>query len=317
MIPQRETVGTYLTRWLAETIHPNLRPSTARRYEGIVRHQLLPRLGHVRLAKLTPRDVEAMMADVRASGLAVQTALHARAVLRAALSRAERDELVSCNVARARRRSETAKPAPHRVKPAQAREIVASVADPGLRRLVTVALGSGLRQGELLALRWPDVDFERRTLHVGAALVRVGGAYKLAETKSESSKRTVPIGDHVIAALREERQWQVKQQVAARRWRQAIPDLCFTTSTGAPRNGTSVTHAWQDALAATGQPRLRWHDLRAAHGALLLQGKVEVLEISSELGHSHMNVTAKYYVGVAEELGRGAADKLEALIGTG
>jgi len=275
-------------------------------------------LGHIRLTKLQPSDVEAMMARVQAQGLSVQTALHCRAVLRAALSRAERDELVSRNVARLADAPKQPNPHPTVLKPAQARAIVASVADPGLRRLVTVALGSGLRQGELLALRWPDIDFERRTIHVGAALVRVDGVYKLAETKSESSKRTVPVGEHVIAALREERQAQLEARLAAgRRWRQApeLVDLCFTTQRGAPRNGSSITHAWQDALAAAGQPRLRWHDLRAAHGALLLQGGVEVLVISKQLGHSHMNVTARYYTGVAEELGRDAADRLEALIG--
>ena len=163
---------------------------------------------------------------------------------------------------------------------------------------MTVALGSGLRQGELLALRWPDIDFERRTIHVNGALVRVDGAYRLAETKSELSKRTVPVGEHVIAALREEKQAQLEARLAAGRlWRQAsaLADLCFTTERGAPRNGSAITHAWQDALAAAINSATASAGTISGPrtGALLLQGGVEVLVISKQLGHSHMNVTAR------------------------
>jgi integrase len=80
-------------------------------------------------------------------------------------------------------------------------------------------------------------------------------------------------------------------------------------------NGTAITtHAWQGALAGAGQPRLRWHDLGAAHGALLLQSGIDFMAISKQLGHSHMNVTAKYDAGVADELGREAADRPEGQI---
>ena len=123
----RETVGAYLTRWLAVKEF-NLRPSTARSYTSYVRQQLIPALGHIKLTKLQPSDVEAMMAGVQAQGLSVQTALHCRSVLRAALSRAERDELVARNVARLADAPKQPTPHPTVLKPAQAREIVASVA---------------------------------------------------------------------------------------------------------------------------------------------------------------------------------------------
>jgi integrase len=312
---ERLTVGAYLNRWLIAK-GADLRPSTTSRYAQIVRHQLIPALGQVKLTKLQPSDVRTMMADVQAQGRAVMTALHSRAVLRAALADAERDGLVGRNVARLAKPPQKPEPHPTVLSPDQAREIVASVSDPALRRLVTVALGSGLRQGELLGLTWACVDFERHALHVREALVRVAGQYRLAPPKSASSRRVVPVGEHVTAALRDEQQAQRENRLTAgRRWRQVIPDLCFTTERGAPRNGTAITHSWQDALDAAQLPRLTWHDLRAAHGALLLRGGVDIHVVSRQLGHGSLSVTARHYAGVAEELGRDAADRLEALIG--
>lgn len=213
-----------------------------------------------------------MMADLQPQGLTARTASHCRAVLRAALADAERDGLVGRNVAALGRAPHVPPPHPTVLRPAEAREIVAAVNDPGLRRLVSVALGSGWRQGELLGLAWSDVDFERHALRVRSVLVRVGDEYTLAEPKSSASRRVVPVGEHVIAALRDEQQTQREARLAAgRRWHQPIPDLCFTTAAGAPRNGNALTHAWQDALALAGLPRLTWHDLRAFYGALLLQ----------------------------------------------
>jgi integrase len=194
--------------------------------------------------------------------------------------------------------------------------MVASLSDAGLRRLATVAMGTGLRQGELLGLRWEDIDLERRSVHVRSVLVPLGGGYGLAEPKSASSRRTVPVGQHVIDALNEERQAQRQARlVAGRHWREAIPGLCFTTATGAPRNGNALTHSFQDALAAAGLARLTWHDLRAVHGALLLQSGTDISVVSRQLGHGSVGVTARHYGGVADSLGREAADRLEALIG--
>jgi integrase len=312
---ERLTVGAYLTQWVT-TVEPRLRLSTRRRYGQLVRGQLVPALGLCRLARLTVSDVEGMMAKVQADGLSARTAGHCRAVLRAALSDAERDGLVGRNVARLARAPHVAPPHPTVLRPDEAREVVASLSDPGLRRLATIAIGTGLRQGELLGLRWEDVDAERRSVRVRSVLVPLGGSYGLAEPKSASSRRVVPVGEYVLQALSEERQAQREAKLAAgRRWREVIPDLCFTTATGAPRNGNALTHSFQDALAAAGLARLTWHDLRAAHGALLLQSGTDISVVSRQLGHGSVGVTARHYGGVADSLGREAADRLEALIG--
>ncbi|MGB6772600.1 MAG: tyrosine-type recombinase/integrase, partial [Candidatus Dormiibacterota bacterium] len=117
-----------------------------------------------------------------------------------------------------------------------------------------------------------------------------------------------------IDALKEEHATQAMAQLAAGgRWTPPIPGLCFTTSLGQPRNGSVVTHTLQEAMAAAGLPRLRWHDLRAVHGGLLLLGGADISVVPKMLGHSAIGVTAKHYAGVSDTLGRQASERLAAL----
>jgi integrase len=313
---QRTTVGRYLVAWL-DLVEPRLRPATIRRYRQIVEHQLIPNLGRVKLAGLAPSDVSAMMARVQSGGLSARSATHAKAVLRAALADAVAEGIVVRNAAALAKSPHVPPPSPKVLSSDEARKLVAAVADPAIQRMAVVALGSGLRQGELLGLRWSDVDLKGRAIHVRSVLIHVAGEYRLAEPKSASSRRVVPVGAHVVEALEAERRAQVEGQLAAgRRWRPPIEDLVFTTPAGQPRNGTSITHSLQDALQRAGLPSLTWHNLRAAHGAFLLSAGVDIQVVSRQLGHSSLSVTARHYGGVADHLGRDAADKLEALLGT-
>jgi len=313
-VDQRATVGAYLTQWLAE-VTPRLRTTTATRYAGLVRGQIIPTIGRIKLYQLQPSDAARMMAQVQRGGLSARTAAHCRAVLRAALSDAERDGLIHRNAAKLADAPHLAAPQPVVLSAGDVHNLLDACADPSLRRLAVVAITTGLRMGEQLGLRWADVDFERRCLHVRTALQRTDGAYSLAEPKSSTSRRIVALPDAALEALREERRDQAAAQLAAGgRWRQPIPDLCFTTADGQPRSGTSLTHLFQDALQRAGLPRLRWHDLRAAHGALMLAGGTDISVVSRKLGHSSVSLTSRHYGGVADALQQEAADRLGRLL---
>lgn len=182
-VDERVTVAAFLTRWL-EAVEPRLRPSTFSRYRGLVTGQIVPKLGHVRVAQLQPQDVGRMLVQVQQDGLSPRTAAHCRAVLRAALSDAERWGQVTRNVAKLADAPHLGAPEPVILSPQRVGEILAAIVEPQLRRLVVVSLFSGLRQGELLGLRWPDVDSEGRCLHVRTALQRVAGEYQLVESPS-------------------------------------------------------------------------------------------------------------------------------------
>lgn len=316
-VPANLTVGRFLEAWSRDGCpgrRGTLAPTTLRRYQGIVRLQLIPHLGRIRLADLQPADVEGMLAALAAQGATAWTLTTVRSVLRSALSRGERNQLVLRNVAKLAGVVSPPRHHPTVLTP----EAVALVLDgcgPGLRRLVTVAIDTGMRQGEQLGLRWQDVDFEGRRLFVRTTLQRVGYAYSLGPPKTATSERELALSDLTLRALADERAAQAAEREAAgRRWSDGIPDLVFTTELGVPRNGTALTKAFQKALSAAGLGRLRWHDLRAVHGGLLVQAGVGMATTRDRLGHSSIAVTSAFYAGVTDALQREAADKVGKLL---
>lgn len=314
VVDGRTTVGSYLNRWL-ETVQPRVRPATHVRYKGIVTGQLVPSIGRIRLAALQPQQVAGMLAQLQRDGLAPRTVHHARAVLRTALSDAERLGVVTRNVAKLTEAPRVPSPAPRVLSPAEARAVLEAMSDPELRRLATVAVNTGLRQGELLGLRWSDVDLRAPELHVTMALQRLGGETRLVETKSRTSRRTVPLTADAVEALSQERRVQLEARLAAGgRWTEPIPGLVFTTATGAPRSPSAVTHQFAESLAAAGIPHLRWHDLRAAFGGLMLASGSDLATVSSLLGHSSIAITASTYAGVLPSLKKDAAQRFERLM---
>lgn len=313
--PAGLTVGRYLQEWQAAGCPGKrgvLRPTTLRRYRAVIAHQLIPHLGRIKLAQLQPADVERMLHELSMQGKAAYTAVTVRSVLRSALSRAERNQLIGRNVAKLAGVVTPPKRHPMVLTP-EAVGLVLDACEPGLRRLVTVAIDTGLRQGELLGLRWQDVDFDGRRLHVRQTLQRVDGAYVVGPPKSETSMREVALSELTLRALADERDAQQAARVAAGpRWREELPDLCFTTEAGAPRN--SPTKAFQRALRLAGLRSLRWHDLRAVHGGLLVQAGVGMSTARDRLGHSTIAVTSEFYSGAVDALQREAADKVGRLL---
>jgi integrase len=313
-VDQRGTVAAYLGGWL-ETKRPKLRPATMARYKGIVEGQIIPELGRVKLAKLQPVDVDRMLSRLQANGLSPRTASHVRAVLRAALGTAERRGQVVRNVATLSEPVRVAKVPLRILSPGAAWGLLGAIEDPQLRRLATLAVHSGLRQGELLGLVWSDVDWEGGQLHVSQALQRIGGAYRRVEVKSGSSRRAVPLTPAAVGVLAAERDAQaVARDRAGSRWHEPVVGLVFTTATGQPRNGTTITHQFADALAAANLAPMPFHDLRHAFATLMFASGVDSGTVSALMGHSSVSLTMSTYAGVAPSLKRQATDQLARLL---
>jgi integrase len=170
----------------------------------------------------------------------------------------------------------------------------------------------GLRQGEILGLRWSDVDLEAATIRVTQALQRVNGRLDFVEPKSQSSRRTIPLPATVARALRAHRSRQLEERLAAgARWRES--DLVFTTSVGTPLDCRNVTRRFQAALEGAGLPRLRFHDLRHTAASLMLAQGVPPRVVMETLGHSQISLTMNTYSHVIPALQREAADRMEAI----
>jgi integrase len=313
--PARLALAAFLDQWLADVVRPKLRPSTIRSYTGIVTTHLKPGLGRYPLARLTPQQVQAFLNTKAASGLSPRTVSYLRSVLRQALTQAERWGLVSRNVAK------LAEPPriPHApvvpLTPAEARVFREAIHGDRLEALFLLAIGSGLRQGEILGLAWGDVDLEARTATVRQALQRVNGALVLVEPKSSSSHRIATFPAFVGDALRAYRTRQREERLlAGTRWHDDPRQLVFTTSVGTPLDGITVTRRFQAILAAAGLPRQRFHDLRHACASFLLAQGVPARVVMEQLGHSQISLTLGTYSHLIPGMSRAATDLLDDLL---
>ena len=194
----------------------------------------------------------------------------------------------------------------------EARAFLDAVASDRLVPLYTTAIATGMRQGELLALRWSDVDLDVRTINVRHTL-RLG-TRTLAQPKTERARRTLRIGADVAGLLREHRVRQLEERLAAgSRWHDG--DFVFPSSTGTPLDSRNVTHALQDALRRAGLPRQRFHDLRHAYATLMLEDGEELAVISRSLGHSNLSTTADVYAHLTHAMLERSAARMDAILG--
>ncbi|MCH7617331.1 MAG: site-specific integrase [Chloroflexi bacterium] len=309
------TVSTFLRHWLNESARPSVRPRTFQSYQMIVELHLVPALGRARLTRLAPDALETYMNGKLEDGLKPLTIRNHLAVLRRALNQALRWGLVQRNVASLvtppRDRKQEVQP----LSPDEARALLDAVKGDRLEALFGVALGLGLRQGEVLALAWDDVDLEDGTLSVRHTLQRYDGAYHLDEPKTSRSRRTIALPRPLIEALRAHKTQQVEERLrAGQAWDGNQWHLIFTTMVGKPLSGAVVTHRFQEILAAAGLPRQKFHDLRHAAASFMLVQGVAMRVVMEVLGHSSIAVTANTYSHVMPALQRDATDSVGKLL---
>jgi integrase len=312
------TLGTFLEAWLTDVVRLSVRPRTYASYRYVVRLHLAPCLGHRPLVALSPADVQAFLNAKSASGLSPRTVAYLRGVLRGALGHAERMDLVNRNVARLARPPRIPRRPVSPLSAEQARAFLAAIRGDRLEALYLVALGVGLRQGEILGLRWADVDLEAGTLTVRHALARIEGQLVLVEPKSATSRRVVRLPAFVRDALVAHRVRQAHESLPLRpEPGDVFAELVFTTTLGTPLDGISVTRRFQRILVAAGLPRQRFHDLRHACASLLLAQGVPARVVMETLGHSEISLTLNTYSHVMPSLGREAAERMDQLLGAG
>src|SRR5271170_2662223 len=202
----RQTVAQFLTAWLEGSVKGKNKQLTHRSYEWIIRLHLIPGLGRVPLAKLTPQKLQEFINERHSTGLSAATVKHINATLRAALSQAQRWQLVHQNAAKLITLPKSVRFQPTILTPLQAKKMLAFARGHRHEALFTVAMTMGLRRGELLGLRWCDIDFEKSSLEVRHSLEEIKGkGLHLAEPKSEKAKRVLRIPQISLLALAKHR----------------------------------------------------------------------------------------------------------------
>jgi integrase len=327
---ERISVAQFLDRWIDDVVSKRNKARTVDGYKQIIKDHLKPHLGRHQLDKLRPEHVQAMLNALAAQGLKYNTLRNIRAALRRALNQAMRWQYVQRNVATLvdvpRYRHDTdddkgdeEQPSPEfTIQPLdeeQARALLDVVAGHRLEALYRIALSLGLRRGEVLALRWSDIDFERATLRVTGLLQRLRGKLERGTTKTASSARGIDLPPVLLAQLKQRRTAQEREQRdAGQAWQDN--GLVFTTRLGTPIEPRNLIRHFKWVLKKAGLPEtIRFHDLRHSCATLLIAQGVHPRVVMEILRHSQISTTMNTYAHVLPRLQRDATTKIEELIG--
>lgn len=288
------TFGPYALAWLG-TVTPNLAPYTVVKYTSTVREHLVPEFGPRKLTAITHSDVArwlVRLARTRRAG----TLAGYRAVLVMICEAAVRDGLIVTNPARGAAIPRTAPPprAAHRLTADETRRLLTASRSHPLLALWTLAAASGMRLGELLGLRWQDVDFDAGRVHVRVQLQRGGGAWVLRPLKTRGSTRTFALAPLVRDALLAHRVAQERDRgAAAAFWDGAFP-LVFVGAYGGPLWQSWVRAQLHALCDAAGVPHIGPHALRHHVATTLGEENIPVHEAMALLGHSSPHMTRHY-----------------------
>jgi len=297
------TVGEYLNSWLKGSVRGSVRQSTFDRYEIAVRVHIKPALGRVKLKKLSPAHVAGFYQDRLAAGSAPASVNKLHVTLRKALDQAVKWHMVPRNVAEAVKAPRPAPPEMRTLSAEETRKLIEVARGDKLGALYMLAVHTGMRQGELLALKWQDVDLENAKLSVMRTLTMNNGQILLGELKTKKSRRTIRLTYAAIQALHEH---LARQLEGMERLGDAYRDegLIFASQVGTPINPTNLRRrSFAALLRRANLPKIRFHDLRHTCATLLLSRNVHPKYVQELLGHANIAITLDTYSHVIPGMG--------------
>ena len=312
VIPPTEkvTLGQHLGRWLDEVVRHSVRPNTLRSYRHLTRLYILPELGATPLPRLQAADVQRLYGRLLDRGLAPKTVRNVHACLRRALQQAVEWNLTARNVATLAVAPRVGREEVVALTPDQVRQLQVTAREGRWAPLIAVALATGLRMGEVLGLRWGDVDLADSTIRVQR---QYGQDRTFSEPKSAKGRRTIDLPASCLAIIREHRRQQAEERVfVGVDWQDQ--DLVFCTHQGRPLSQRNVLRAFKVLLARAGLPDMPFHALRHTHATLLLAQGIHPKVVQERLGHATIAMTLDIYSAYVPSMGRDAADKLDTLL---
>jgi len=334
------TVEAWLLQWI-ESVKGTVKPRTWQRYRQLLTAHAIPTLGRLSLTRLTPERLERLYREKVEAGLSPRTVHHLHVVIGTALEKALKRRKVAQNAARLADPPRVGKYKPRALTADECRALLAAAAGDRYEALYYVAVYSGGRLGELLALSWNHVDLNAGTIEIAGTLQRhPGEGYVVEDTKTERSARTIRLAPAALKALQHHRVRQLAERLkAGSAWTDS--GLIFTTEIGTPVEAPNLRRrSYWPILERIGlakkivttetrrrggkdvkvnrttlQPLVRFHDLRHSTAMMLLKDGEPISIVSALLGHARTSTTTDTYGHVLEELTGSAAGRLQDLLG--
>lgn len=317
--PSKTTVREYFIRWLQHE-KTNVSPKTHQRYEDLLLKNIAPSLGSITLNKLTPARIDATWGHLLENGrrdgkggLSPRTVHHCRRVMLTAIEQAVKWDLLKRNPVALTRPPKVERPTVEAYSASQTAELLEALKDTRMFIPALLAALCGLRRGEVLALRWRNVDLESGVIAIVESAEQVGQQVRYKEPKSGRA-RTVSVSSTVLAELKRHRAAQAEEQLKLG-LRPEDNSFVVAQIDGNPLKPMSLTHEWVRLLAKkTTLPRIRFHDLRHSHATQLLAAGVHPKIASERLGHSTVGITLDLYSHVMPGMQANAAEQVDAAI---
>lgn len=320
--PSKDTVARFLKKEWLPAAASTIRPATLQSYESIVDRHLVPQIGAFELQSLMPAHLNRMYGNLVATetdggaGLSVKTVRNVHAVIRKALADALRWGRVNRNVADLAdppRSRQAGRPEMRSWSAGQLAAFLRAIERDRLHAAWLLAATTGMRRGEVLGLRWQDVDLEARRLAIRQTLVSVAYKLRFSTPKTARGRRSIALDRTTVTVLREHRQRQLEERMLAGPVWQEL-DLVFCREDGRPVHPDGFSKTFGRLARDADLPRIRLHDLRHTHATLALQAGLHPKVVSERLGHATVSFTLDVYSHTIPAMQEELADRVAALV---
>jgi integrase len=311
-----DPVGVYLPAWIAKNERlGNIRRKVAYTYAGYARREVTPRIGRVRLDAVRPAHIQGIVDAMLEQGLAPRTATQVHRIMHAAFRDAVRLGVLRSNPCDGCKLPRLPKSKSRVPKPADVGRLLEAI-NEDYRTPLALAAGTGMRRGEVLALRWSALELEDGRPHasVDGTLQRTPVGLVVEDTKTDRSRRDVPLSASLVALLRAHRKGQLQRRLlAGEAWHDG--DYVFDRGDGRPVDPDVFGRAFRLARERTGLDGIRLHDLRHGFASILVNAETNPRVVSDLLGHATVAFTLSTYFHPDEDAAADAIAKAEQLLG--
>ncbi len=315
--PTPLTLGAYLDRWLDAAARPRVRARTLDDYTEYLKRYVRPALGDKRLSDVRPLDVQKLYSDMQARALSPRTVRYAHTILSSAFKQAVKWGMLARNPCQMVEIPRQVRREMYALSATEAARFLGAAEGDRYALVFSVALSTGMRPEEYLALQWKDICFERGVVTVRRALVynRKGGGWYFDELKTSRSRRNIPLGAAIARGLKEHRRQQNEERLKAGSDYQNH-DLVFATMGGTPILLSNLfrRHFKPIALRAKLPGGFRLYDLRHSCATLLLAANEHPKVVSERLGHASIVLTLDTYSHVLPSMQQAASEKMESIL---